>query len=269
MPPRRVALLTGAAGGIGAATARVLAGRGYDLALVDRQGAALAELATELEQQAAVEPLAGDLADLAFAEETVRATVRRFRRLDLLVNNAAVHDFNTMTTTSVDVWEHVLRVNLTAPAFLAKWAAQQMQRARQGVIVNVSSIDAIRPKGLAPSYIVAKAGLTALSYELAGLYGPWGIRVVALSPGAVDTALSQDYVDAEGANLTADLRDETEDTIPLRRWARPEEIAETIAWLASDEASYITGTQIVADGGWLRHGLRYRLFGRIKPDELP
>lgn len=268
MNERPVVLITGAAGGIGAATARAFAAAGYDLSLSDRAADPLAQIGAELKSSASVHTQVGDLANLEFAETLVVETARRFGRLDALVNNAAMHDFHTMRTTTAESWEAILVVNLTAPAFLSKWAAEIMQPAGRGAIVNVSSIEATHTKGLCPAYIAAKAGLEGLTVNLAMLYGPVGIRVVSVAPGAVDTALSQDYADAEGESITADLRAETEDRIPLRRWAKPEEIAAAIVWLAGDSASYVTGTTLVVDGGYTRHISRYSLMHRIKPDEL-
>ena len=171
-----------------------------------------------------------------------------------------------MRTTTPEEWEAVLRVNLTAPAFLARWAAEAMLDAGRGVIVNLGSIEAFQPQALCPAYVAAKAGLLGLTSNLAALYGPRGIRVVSVSPGVVDTALSNDYVDREGENLSREIREETEDRIPLCRWARPEEIARAVLWLSGDEASYISGTDIVIDGGWTRHRGRYSLTDRMLPE---
>jgi 3-oxoacyl-[acyl-carrier protein] reductase len=264
-----VALLTGAAGGIGRATALELARRGYALALADCNGAGLAALAAELPSTEPVPLiLAGDLSDMAFAESTIRETVCRFGRLDLLVNNAAWRELFSMRRISLESWERTLRVCLTAPAFLARWAAEVMERQRRGTIINISSIRAFQPDGIAAAYVAAKGGLDALTYDLASLYGPAGIRVLAISPGAIDTELSRDYTDDSGKSLTAELRRSSEDMIPLGRWGRPEEIARMIALLAGDDASYLTGTTIVVDGGWTRNGTPRSLKQRMSPDDF-
>lgn len=263
MSTRPVAIVTGAAGGIGAALARQMVAAGYRLCLVDRDRDTLTRLGTELNASDAVELLVGDLAELTFVETIVPRTIERFGQVDVLVNNAAIHDLGTLRDTTPAQWQAVLDVNLTAPTFLAKWAAEVMLGAAGGVVINVSSIEALQPKSLCPAYIASKSAMLGLTYNLANLYGPHNIRVVALCPGAVDTNLSRDYQSADGENLTAELRAETEDRIPLRRWATPEEIAGTILWLASDAASYVTGTEIVVDGGYTRHLSRYSLTDRM------
>jgi 3-oxoacyl-[acyl-carrier protein] reductase len=140
-----------------------------------------------------------------------------------------------------------------------------MERQGQGVIINVSSIMSTRAGGVGPAYVAAKGALDALTYELASLYGPVGIRVVAVNPGAIDTAGSADYTDDEGESLTGQLRAWSEDHIPVGRWGTAEEIARTIATLAGDDARYITGTTIVADGGWLHSLFPHRLKKRMHP----
>ncbi len=269
MSEQPVVVVTGAAGGIGSAMARIFSDRGYRLSLVDRDTEKLNALRDEL--SAAGENLLtqdGDLANLEFCEALIQKTTTRFGRLDLLVNNAAAHDFTTMRSVTVEEWDRILRVNLTVPAFLARWAAAEMEKTGGGVIVNISSIEAVHPTALCPAYVAAKGALDSLTYSLSNLYGPAGIRVVGVRPGAIDTALSQDYVDSDGESLTDDLRSESEGRIPLRRWGQPEEIARLVAWLASDEASYITGTSIDADGGWIRNRASYTLQRRMKPDEI-
>ena len=264
----QTAFITGAAAGIGLATARELSSRGYAVALLDSDAAALAKAAGEL-QAAGAQVLAypGDVGDLAFAEAALRRTASQWGRLDLLINNAAWRELVSMRRITLESWERTLRVCLTAPAFLARAAAEIMEPRGRGVIVNVSSIRSFQPDGLAAAYVAAKGGLDALTYDLASLYGRSGIRVFAVNPGAVDTALSQDYTDSDGRSITDDLRRSSKDDIPLGRWARPEEIAKIIAMLAGDDASYLTGTTIVVDGGWSRNGTPHSLKQRIAPED--
>ena len=254
-----VALITGAARGIGRATALELARRGYRLALVDLLGEELTTLHAEALK------ISGDLADLDFCRQAVDQTAARFGQLDLLVNNAAWRKVETLRETDVATWDRTLRVCLTAPAFLAKWAAEIMQRQGRGVIVNVSSIRAHFSDGTAAAYVAAKGGIDALTHELAALYGPRGIRVVAVAPGAIDTQLSADLA---GGDVMRDVAEDCIDHTPLLRFGRPEEVARTIAWLASDDASFITGTTIVADGGLSHHHYGQQLKQRMKPGEF-
>ncbi len=266
MDDRPVALVTGASRGIGAATAQALATTGHDLLLSARDGAALAAQAALLGGHGArVEIDPGDLADMGFVEGLVPEVVRRFGRLDVLVNNAAWREIVTMRRISLESWERTIRVCLTAPAFLARAAADVMTRGGGGVIVNVSSIQARKVNGLAPAYVAAKAGLETLSADLAVLYGRQGVRVVSVRPGATDTELGTDYADTDGS--MGDLRRYSEDMIPLGRWAAPVEVARVIAWLASEGASYVTGTAITVDGGWSDQFWPNSIRQRIAPDE--
>src|SRR4051794_39643215 len=194
MNPRKVALITGASGGIGAATAREFARRGYDIALTDLDADVLAAVADDVRQGGArAEVIAGDLADMTLVESLVDRFVGELGRIDVLVNNAAWRELVTMRQIVLESWEKTLRVCLTAPAFLGKSAARHMERQKSGVIINVSSIMSSRATGIAPAYVAAKGALDALTYDLAALYGFAGVRVVAIQPGAVDTAMSNDY----------------------------------------------------------------------------
>ncbi len=261
MTERPVALVTGAAQGIGRATALEFARRGYALSLVDRDVAGLADAA----RAAGGAPLefGGDLSDLAFAESAVRGTVERLGRLDVLVNNAAWRELVTMRAISVESWDRTLRICLTAPAFLARWAAEAMEKRGRGAIVNISSINATVAPPVAPAYVAAKGGLDALTCALAALYGPRGIRVVGVAPGAVEAGLGREF----GGD--PEVREWSEDAIPLRRWAGAEEVARAIAFLAGDEASYISGTTVVVDGGWTHSLMPHRLRRKFDPGQAP
>jgi NAD(P)-dependent dehydrogenase (short-subunit alcohol dehydrogenase family) len=270
---RPVALVTGASRGIGAATAREFARRGYDVTISARGEDGLGETAAAVEAAGGNGlALAGDLAepgDLEFARSLVDRTVERFGRIDVVVNNAAWREMATLRTIGLDSWERTIRIGLTVPAFLSRWAAEHMERAgRGGVIVNVSSIQSKRAAGFAPAYVAAKGGLDALTGDLAALYGPSGIRAVAINPGPIDTEMNADYFDPSGDSLKAQTNALVEDMVPLRRSGRPEEIARAIAWLASDEASYLTGTTVVVDGGWSTQHSPYSLKRLMFPGEF-
>ena len=268
MSETRVAIITGASGSIGSSVAREFAARGYALALLGTNQEALAQLAAEIQSARGLAlALPGDLADLAYAEAAVRQAVERFGHIDVLVNNAAWREVVTMREITLDSWERTLRVCLTAPAFLARWCAADMQRRGRGVIVNVTSIMAQQSVGYCPAYIACKGGLDALTHELAALYGPQGIRVLAVAPGAIDTQLSCDLAKNE-PSAEKSLREYSEAMIMLGRWGTPEETAKAIAWSASDEASYVTGTTLVVDGGWMRHHLPTTLAAQLRPGQF-
>jgi 3-oxoacyl-[acyl-carrier protein] reductase len=269
MADARIAIVTGASRGIGAATAREFASRGYSVTLVGQDHEALAEVKRHVEAFA-VETLVyvGDLANLEFAESVVSGTIERWGRVDVLVNNAAWREIATMRTIGLDSWEKTLRVCLTAPAFLARWAAADMESRGSGVIVNISSIMSKQAAGFCPAYIACKGALDALTYELAALYGPAGLRVLGINPGAIDTAMSRQLGEVDSNDDEA-VRQFSEDMIMLRRWGASEEIARAVAWVASDEASYLTGTSIVIDGGWQRQHFPYSLKHQQLPAQFP
>lgn len=257
MSGRRVALVTGATGGIGLATAQALARAGYALAITAPSADELDVAARSLPEGSFA--ITGDLGDLAFVASLSPAVRDRLGRIDLLVNNAAWRELRTMRHVTTESWERTLRICLTAPAFLARDVAATMLPG--GVIVNVSSVMAHRGFGVATAYVAAKAGLDAVTRDLAVLYGPAGVRVIGVAPGAVDTAMSADYTADETA---ARMRAFSEQMIPAGRWASAAEIASAIVALASADLSYLNGTTVALDGGWSANlyprELRERLF---------
>ncbi len=267
---RPVAIVTGASRGIGAETAVEFARRGYDVTLAARSADALAEVAKRVRDaggQALV--IAGDLADLAYSEKVVRDTAKQFGRIDALINNAAWRELVTMRQISVESWEKTMRIGVTSPAFMSKWAAESMMPRKKGVIINISSVQSERVSGMAPAYIASKGAIDALTYDLAATYGHFGIRVVSLNPGAIDTEMSNDYIEEDQKATAAKIRAYSEEIIPLRRWGTANEIAKTIAWLASDDASYITGTTILADGGVKTTLMPYGIRQMVLPEQYP
>lgn len=247
MSQDRVAIITGASKGIGASIARKFSHQGYRVALVARSKDLLEDLADEVSGGADALVIPGDLHDLAFCEDVVKHTVEHFGQIDVLVNNAVWREVTSMRDISPEVWDRTLRISLTAPAFLTRWAAEEMIKRKQGVVINVSSIQSRFTAGICPAYVACKGALDALTYEFASLYSRHGIRVVGIRPGAIDTELSHDLSDTEG---TRALTKHSHDMIALGRWGTSEEVANVILFLASDSASYVNGTNVVADGGW-------------------
>lgn len=268
MSEQLVALITGASRGIGAATARQFARAGYRVAMTATTPETLEQTGAAIGiEGSSTHSLAGDLADLDFARRVVDSTLEAFGRIDVLVNNAATRDIVSMRRITPDSWDRTLRVCLTTPAFLAKWVATDMEQRSRGAIINISSVMSQQAAGISPAYVASKGGLDALTYELGSLYGPSGIRVVGLQVGAVDTELSRGLSDAEQGG--DDIRAFSEDMIMLRRWAKPEEIAKVILFLAGDDAAYITGTNLAVDGGWLHQHFPLSLKRQNFADDYP
>ncbi len=242
----KTALVTGAAHGIGEATARRFAAAGAGVALIDvheRGGDVAAELSAN---GATATFIRGDVGNEQDVEECVSATVERFGSLDVVVNNAAVTLPKSFEDTSPEEWDRVLAVNLRS-AYLFLRAAAPHLRAVSGSVVNVASFHASATIENFAAYAAAKSGVLGLTRSAALDLAPAGVRVNAVCPGIVETAMWQAWL--------AEVED-PDDTVsrvlelqPLGRIGKPDEIADAILFLASDQASYITGTDLCADGG--------------------
>jgi len=247
------------------------AANNYKVALIGRDQEELDQLGIEIGQKYRMDVLicAGDLANEEFLRQVVADTVRKWGRIDTLINNAAWRTIETMRTISLENWEKTIRVCLTAPAFLAKYVAAVMEELNiEGVIINISSVMSHRAGGNSPAYIACKGGLESLTYELAVLYGPKNIRVVSVNPGNIKTDLSNDYKDEKGNNVSKQLGDHMNDNTPLKRAGTSEEIANVSYWLSSAEASFITGTTILVDGGFFHNFNSYNMKKLTYPKEF-
>jgi NAD(P)-dependent dehydrogenase (short-subunit alcohol dehydrogenase family) len=230
----RAALVTGAASGIGAATAALLAGFGARVAGLD-----LADNATELS-------LRGDVSRAADVERAVSAAEERFGRLDVLVSNAGLflagRGDGPSPELDEDVWQRTIDVNLKSVYLGARFAIPALRRAGGGAIVNVASVAALRVgSGASDAYTAAKGGVFSITRTLAVEHAP-DIRVNVVSPGPVESAMTADIPDENFQALF--------DLVPMGRFGLPEEVARMIVFLASDAASFCTGGHYVVDGGY-------------------
>jgi NAD(P)-dependent dehydrogenase (short-subunit alcohol dehydrogenase family) len=249
----KVAIVTGGGTGIGFGTARVLARYGARLVLAQKGGAVAEEAARRLEG-AEVLCVETDVARRASVDRMVDRAMERFGRIDILVNNAAVTGLAAVAPflDCPESWlEEILDVNLKGAFHCAQAVARRMVRTgRGGAIVNITSVGAFAAQELASVYCASKAGLTALTQALALELAPYGIRVNAVAPGDIETQASADIVaELKSAGATGRYLRVT----PLGRRGRPEEIGEAVAFLVSDAASFITGTTLVVDGGFLAY----------------
>lgn len=234
----RVALVTGAAGGIGAAIVRMLRAEGAKVAVADRDTSGLGAEAH----------LPGDLSDPAYADGLPGVVARKLGRLDLLFNNAGVIRRGSVTATSDEDFRLSLAVNVEAPFRLSRAAIPIMAAAGGGAIVNTASCWGLRPGPDHAVYCMTKAALASLTQCMGRDHAHQGIRVNAVCPNEVDTPMLRTGFELRGfdpATAVADLGR----TVPLGHVARPEEIAEVALFLASDQASYMCGSLIEVNGG--------------------
>ncbi|CAN5669399.1 SDR family NAD(P)-dependent oxidoreductase [soil metagenome] len=233
---QRTALVTGSAQGIGRAVADALAAAGHVVVGVDIRDQNAGPMGRTLQV---------DLADPAAIERLV-ATVGA---VDILVNNAAVLVEKPIEETTIDEFDRTVAVNLRAPFLLSRAFGAGMKERGWGRIVNISSVGA-RTGGVSQvaAYAATKAGLIALTKNFARNYGPSGVTVNAVAPGAIDTPMLQGQ-----AAVTPGLAESLMPQIPLRRFAAPSELAAVVAFLASDAASFVTGVTLDVNGGWFMY----------------
>ncbi|MEV0685921.1 3-oxoacyl-ACP reductase FabG [Nocardia sp. NPDC050378] len=246
--PSRTAFVTGAARGIGAATAARLAEDGCAVAVVDLDPDAAMEAAGKINAAGGTAIGIGcDVSDETQVADAVARTVADLGSLDVLVNNAGVLRDNLLFKMSVDDWDTVMSVHLRG-AFLCSRAAQKhMVDNRSGAIVNTSSVSALGNRGQA-NYAAAKAGIQGLTRTLAMELGPFGIRVNAVAPGFIATEMTAATAERMGVRAE-DLQAKTAEITPLRRVGTPADIANVVAFLASDDAGFVTGQTLYVDGG--------------------
>ncbi|HET6209663.1 MAG TPA: 3-oxoacyl-ACP reductase FabG [Jatrophihabitans sp.] len=241
----RVALVTGAAQGIGAAIAARLAAGGAKVAVLDLDEGAAAATAAGLPGEAI--GIGADVSRADQVETAVARVVAEFGGLHILVNNAGVLRDNLLFKMSESDWDTVMNVHLKGAFLCSKAAQQHMVAAQYGRIVNMSSTSALGNRGQA-NYATAKAGLQGFTKTLAIELGPFGVTVNAIAPGFIETAMTKATAERIGSTIEQ-MREAVAGRVPVRRGGVPEDIANTAAFFAGEEAGYITGQVIYVDGG--------------------
>lgn len=240
----KVSVVTGAKSGIGLATARLFAGEGAFVLLADIRDASPEAAAIGANCAA----ISLDVADARSVQGLIDETLRRFGRLDILVNNAGIELAKRATETDEAGWDRLMNVNLKGVFLCSKAAVLAMRRGAGGVIVNVASELGIVGGAEIAAYCASKGGVVQLTKAMAVDHAPERIRVNCVCPGPVATPLLESII-AAAADPQVEERSIVSKTL-LKRLARPEEIARVILFVASDEASYMTGSIVAVDGGW-------------------
>ena len=243
----RNALVTGGSKGLGLAMARALAQAGASVGIAARHAGELeASLAAILEGTAARGAwLVADMAHRDQVEELARKVTEALGPIDILVNNAGINRVSPIDGVRDADWEEVLAVNLTAPMILSRALAGPMKQRGWGRIIHISSVFGQVSRGCRNAYSASKAGLIGLTHSMALELAPHGVTVNAILPGPFETPLT--------ATMHPDpaARQWFTDRVPMGRWGRPEELVGPLLLLASDAGSYITGTSMAVDGGWM------------------
>ena len=242
----RVALVTGAGSGIGAATAHRLANEGAIVVLTDINDAGCERVTAQLADQGAeVLALHHDVARVEDWQSVLDTTIERFGRLDILVNNAGMGDILDIEQTTIEDWDRTIAIDQTSIFLGMKLAAEHLKKSGHGSVINISSIFGITGGfGTSPAYHAAKGAVRTLTKNVALLWAQQGVRVNSIHPGFIDTPI----LDAvRGTDFEQVMLQMT----PMGRLGRPEEIAAAVAYLASDDASFITGCELAVDGGFL------------------
>lgn len=238
----KVALVTGAARGMGEATARLFVREGAKVALLDVQDELGESVATEIGKAALYQHL--DVSDDGNWAVVVKTILERWGQIDILVNNAGLVHFTPIEAFNPDDASSILGVNTVGPMLGAKHVTPSMKKAGKGSIINISSVDGLRGCNGLTLYTASKWAVRGLSKSLAYELGTSGIRVNSIHPGGVNTPMGN------ARDLPPDQLNMAFRRVPLQRIGEPEEVAQASLFLASDEASYITGAELSVDGGW-------------------
>jgi glucose 1-dehydrogenase len=244
----KVAIVTGASSGIGYAIAQLFAKHGAAVAInyfayPDDAKKLVGEIEAAGGRALALE---GDVSDAKAVETLVATTVEKLGRLDILVNNAGIEQHTPLLEIGEEDWDRTIAVNLKGPFLCLQAAARRMQK-DGGSIVNISSIHEDFPFPLSTPYVAAKGGLRMLMRNASVELAPYGIRVNNVAPGAIATPINAATL-ADPAKVK-----ELQRIVPLERMGEPSEVAEVVLFLASDRASYVTGSTYYVDGGYVRH----------------
>ena len=250
---KKIAFVTGAGSGIGEAIARLFAQRGSHIVLADLREDAVQRVAREIQAAGGstrVQQL--DVAEEAQVKAAIEQVATLEGRLDILVNNAGISHVGSLLETSLEDWERVMRVNVRGVFLCAREGVRQMlsQSPRGGVIINMVSVAAMIGIERRLPYCASKGAVLALTRSIAIDFATQGIRCNAICPGTVHTSFVEGYLARNFAGREDEVRQQLHARQPIGRMGQPDEIAHAALYLASDEATFVTGSALVIDGGW-------------------
>lgn len=235
----KTALVTGATGGIGGAIAKALHGQGATVAISGRNEAKLNELAAELKDRVFV--IAADLSSSEAVDALIKTAEEKMEKIDILVNNAGLTKDGLSMRMKDDDWQQVIDVNMTATFKLARACQRGMMKRRWGRIINIASVVGVTGNPGQANYVASKAGMIGWSKAMAAEIASRNITVNCVAPGFIATAMTEVLTDEQKASINA--------TIPMAKMGSSEDIAGAVAYLASDEAGYVTGATLHVNGG--------------------
>jgi len=243
----KAVIVTGAARGIGLAIARRFLNDGYRVAMLDNDETTLQQAAADLNSSATL-ALYCDVSDPGSVASAVDQVGKQFDQINALVNNAGIATFKSFAETTHSEWSSILSTNLSGAFYCSQACLAHLLSAGDGCIVNITSISGLRGSTLRTAYGTSKAALAHLTQQMAAELGDQGIRVNAVAPGPVDTAMAKKVHSAE-------IREDYHKAIPLNRYGTEDEIANVVRFLCNDESAYINGQQIAVDGGFGSTGI--------------
>lgn len=243
----KVAIVTGSTSGIGKGIATVFLKAGAKVAINSENGEHCKSAAQELSKFGETFAVPCDVSKESEVKALVEKTVKKFGKLDIMVNNAGIYFLKRIEEMTEHDWNKLMSVNVSGVFFGTKYASMEMKKQKKGTIINIASIAGVRGIGDATHYGASKGAIVNFTKSAAQELAPFGIRVNAIAPGLIESAMTKDII-ADKKLLDAYLA-----PVLIKRAGKPEDIAYGALYLASDEASYVTGTVLVIDGGWICH----------------